>query len=64
MLGIGTNPAGRTVSPQDLLNAFEATRGSVAGYWLNIPGTGRCPSCGTPQPQVAVQFLQMLGAQG
>lgn len=66
LLGLSTNPVGRPVTAQDLLDAYNATRSEVDGYWLNIPGSGggHCPSCGTPQPGVAVQFLQMLTAQG
>ena len=40
-----------------------ATRSQVSGYWLNIPGQGTaCPKCGTPQPQVAIDFLQRLSS--
>jgi hypothetical protein len=66
LLGLSTNPVGRPITAQDLLDAYNATRSEVDGYWLNIPGSGggHCPSCGTPQPAVAQQFLQMLTAQG
>lgn len=61
LVGLSTNPTGRRVTPADLLALVAATRHSAAGYWLNIPQAGRaCPSCGTPQPQVAVAFLETL----
>jgi hypothetical protein len=59
--GLSTNPNGRRVTPKDLYDAVMATRGDVAGYWLNIPGGGpSCPKCGEPQPQVAVELLKLL----
>jgi hypothetical protein len=61
--GLSTNPSGKHVTPKDLYDAVTATRGDVAGYWLNIPGGGpACPKCGEPQPQVAVELLKMLAA--
>lgn len=63
LIGIGPNPSGRTVSAQDVLDAYQATHAMVDGYWLNMPaGTAQCPQCGAAEPQVAVSFLQMLGA--
>jgi len=60
--GLSTNPNGRHVTAKDLYDAAMATRDVVAGYWLNIPGGGAaCPKCGTPQPQVAVEMMKMLG---
>jgi hypothetical protein len=59
--GLSTNPSGKHVTPKDLYDAVMATRGDVAGYWLNIPGGGpACPKCGEPQPQVAVELVKML----
>ena len=61
LLGIGTNPGGRSVTARALLHAYLSTRTKANGYWLNIPSRGRaCPSCGIPQPQVAVAFLLIL----
>jgi hypothetical protein len=62
LAGLSTNPDGQKVSGQQLYAAFQATSGDVSGYWLNIPGNqgGYCPRCGTPQPQVAVDFLKKL----
>jgi hypothetical protein len=60
--GLSTNPSGKKVTPRQLYNAVQATRGDVDGYWLNIPGGGAyCPKCGEPQPGVAVELLRMLG---
>jgi hypothetical protein len=66
LVGLSTNPNGRRVSPAQLLAVYRASAAaSAAGYWLNIPASGReCPRCGSPQPQVAVAFLQALAAPG
>ncbi len=59
--GLSTNPSGKHVTPKDLFDAVRATRGVVAGYWLNIPGGGpACPRCGVAQPQVAVEMMKLL----
>jgi hypothetical protein len=62
LAGLSTNPGGQKVTGQQLYAAFQATFGTVSGYWLNIPSNqgGYCPACGTPQPQVAIAFLRML----
>ncbi|QBD77042.1 hypothetical protein EPA93_13925 [Ktedonosporobacter rubrisoli] len=62
LAGLSTNPNGQRISAQQLYAAFQATSSVVSGYWLNIPGNqgGYCPTCGTPQPQVAIDFLRML----
>jgi hypothetical protein len=64
LAGLTTNNAGvPAFTPQDLMAAYQETRGSVAGYWLNIPGQDQfCPNCGAPQPGVAVTFLRELAA--
>jgi hypothetical protein len=62
LAGLSTNPPGAPVSSQHLTDAIRATRSTVAGYWLNIPGQGpRCPTCNAPQPGVAIQTLRALG---
>ena len=64
LAGLSTNPSGQQVTGEDLYQAVIATQSSVSGYWLNIPAAGtRCPRCGTPQPQIAVDFLKKLSAQ-
>ncbi len=62
LAGLSTNPGGQKVTGQQLTAAFQATHNQVSGYWLNIPGNegGYCPACGTPQPQVAIDFLQSI----
>ncbi len=62
LAGLSTNPNGQKITAQQLYAAFQATSSVVSGYWLNIPGSqgGYCPKCGTPQPQVAIDFLRML----
>lgn len=37
LLGIGTNPGGRSVTARALLNSYLSTRTKTNGYWLNIP---------------------------
>jgi len=59
--GLSTNPSGKKVTADQLYQAVQATRGDVAGYWLNIPAGGpSCPKGGEPQPQVAVELLKKL----
>ncbi len=59
--GLSTNPDGQTVTSQELYKDVQATLGDVYGYWLNVPSGGAyCPSCGTPQPQVAIDLLTEL----
>jgi hypothetical protein len=64
LAGLTTNNARvPAFTAQDLMAAYQATKSNVAGYWLNIPSQGQfCPSCGQPQPQVAVSFLETLAA--
>lgn len=60
LAGLSTNPGGVAVTGQQLLDDVLATDGVVSGYWLNIPGSSACPSCGEPQPQVAADFLSLM----
>ena len=61
LAGISTNPMGRHVGAQDVFKAVQSVRADVDGFWLNIPAGGKfCPTCGEPQPKVAVELLQML----
>ncbi|MDA8102915.1 MAG: hypothetical protein M0Z34_08135 [Nitrospiraceae bacterium] len=60
--GLSTNPDGKTVTAQELYQDVQATSAEVYGYWLNVPSGGSyCPSCGTPQPGIAIDLLSELG---
>jgi hypothetical protein len=61
LAGLSANPDGQHVTGEDLYRAVMATQSMVSGYWLNIPVGGQyCPRYGSPQPQVAVDFLKRL----
>ncbi|MGH7723500.1 MAG: hypothetical protein ACRENL_11855 [Candidatus Dormibacteria bacterium] len=61
LAGLSTGPGGKPVNAGDLYSAYQATRDSVQGYWLNIPAQGAdCPTCTQPRPDVAAGFLQMV----
>jgi hypothetical protein len=61
LVGLSTNPSGRTVTASDLTQLYSETEPNALGFWLNVPGHSQfCPSCGAPQPQVAVKFLESL----
>lgn len=63
LAGISTNPTGQRVTVEELFQAVQAVRGVVNGFWLNIPAGGKyCPTCGQPQPQVAVELLEKMDA--
>jgi hypothetical protein len=63
LLGLSTNPLGRTLTASALLDAYHSTRSLVSGYWLNVPAaSAKCPTCGASRPQVAVSFLESLPA--
>jgi|GEM_PF-754788 len=60
LIGLSTNPDGRTVTPADLM-ALVRSVPDATGFWLNVPQAGRaCPHCGQAQPQVGVAFLEQL----
>ena len=64
LAGISTNPMGQQVSGKEVFDAVQSVRNVVDGFWLNIPGGGKfCPSCGAPQPKVAVDMLQRLDSK-
>ena len=64
LAGISTNPTGQQVSGKEVFEAVQSVRGSVDGFWLTVPGGGKfCPSCGAPQPKVAVDMLQRLDSK-
>lgn len=59
--GMSTNPLGRPVPAQAMVNDLRATRSTVNGYWLNIPqASPYCPACGQARPDIAVQFLNQV----
>lgn len=58
LAGLSSNPPGTHVTVDMLSAAVGATRQTVDGYWVNIPGNGtQCPTCNPPTPQVAVDLL-------
>lgn len=60
--GLSTNPPGTPVAAAQLVSAMAATRSTVAGYWLNIPGRGpQCPMCNQPRPDLAIATLGGAG---
>lgn len=60
--GLSTNPPAGIPTPQQLLNDATAVTNTVQGFWLNIPSPGiACPRCNAPQPQIGIEFLDMLG---
>ncbi len=61
--GLSTNPSGQVSTGQTLYTDTLNTENHVNGYWLNVPQQGTsCPKC-LPDgaPQVAVDYLQLLG---
>jgi hypothetical protein len=57
-----SNPNRQAVTGQDLLNAYQATRGLVDGYALTIPDDSSiCPACPKkPNVQAMLAFLQAV----
>lgn len=63
LAGLSTGPNGLAVTGSELYSATLASVTTVEGYWLNVPGTSAyCPACLAPDPQVAVDYLRLLGA--
>jgi hypothetical protein len=63
LAGISTGPSGVTTTAAQILAAVRATQDTVDGYWLNIPRRSpECPNCTAARPDIAVAFLQSLGA--
>lgn len=59
--GLSTNPPAGIPTPQQLLNDSQSVSSVVQGFWLNIPSPGvACPKCNAPQPQIGIEFLDML----
>jgi hypothetical protein len=64
--GLSTNPSGHVSTGQTLYTDTLNTEAAADGYWLNVPQQGTaCPNC-VPggAPQVAVQYLNLLGYTG
>jgi hypothetical protein len=61
LAGLSTNPPGAAVLGRQLVAAIDASRASVGGYWLNIPGRGpRCPTCNQKRPDVGIEALRAV----
>jgi hypothetical protein len=59
--GISTNPSGHTVTAEQIVQAIDATRNVVDGYWFNVPKQGpSCPRCNDFRPDMAIDVLRML----
>lgn len=62
LAGISTNPGGQKVDANIILAAIEGTRGSVDGYWFNVPAPGKyCPQCSEFRPDMALDVIRRLG---
>jgi len=64
LLGITTSiPGSGPVAAATLTGVVAATRSTVDGYWLNIPGQSpQCPNCGQVDAGPAVSFLESFAA--
>jgi hypothetical protein len=61
LAGLSTNPPGAVVASDQLVDAIRASRSSVDGYWLNVPGPGpRCPTCNQKRPDVGIEALRAV----
>jgi len=56
LMGLSTSPSGLLATSGRLWRAYEDTKRSVNGYWLNVPHN----VSGTSRPTVALQFLQKV----
>ena len=59
LMGLSTSPSGLLATSGRLWRAYQDTKGSVNGYWLNVPHN----VSGTSRPDVALQFLQKMITQ-
>lgn len=66
LAGVSTNPNGRVVTADDMVEVYRAAkRAGATGCWLNVPGGGEtCPNCGEPQYAIAVEFLEKITGSG
>jgi hypothetical protein len=63
LAGLSTNPSGKVVRADSLIQDVRDTQSIVQGYWLNIPQAGlACPTCGTAKPSVAIRLLNSVTA--
>jgi hypothetical protein len=61
LAGLSTNPSGPPVSVEQLIAAYNATRSTVDGYWLNIPSPGPyCRRCNARRSDIGIQTLLSL----
>ena len=64
LAGVSTQPSGQHVTANDILQAIDATRNFVDGYWLNIPGPSEySPRVTEFRPDIAVDVLRGLARQ-
>jgi hypothetical protein len=64
LAGLSTNPRGAPIPLGDLVSIVNATKGTIDGYWLNIPIPGpSCPFCNPPQPGLGLQLLSSVGVR-
>lgn len=57
--GLSTNPPGDPVTVRMLRRAIRQVRGTVDGFWLNIPSPGpKCPTCNPMRPEIAIASLR------
>jgi hypothetical protein len=60
--GLSTNPREGIPTATQLVEDAHSVANYVQGYWLNVPAPGpSCPRCLQPQPQLGIQFVQLLG---
>ena len=61
LAGISTNPSGRHVTADAIVQAIDATRDVVDGYWFNVPApSAYCPRCNAYRPDVALDVVHRL----
>ncbi|MFW0794367.1 hypothetical protein AAFP30_11190 [Gordonia sp. CPCC 205515] len=62
--GVSTNPNGREMTVDDLVEVYDAAMAAGAtGYWLNVPSGGKeCPKCGKPRYDLGVEFLTEISS--
>lgn len=62
--GVSTQPGGRDTSAGAIVEAIQATRDVVDGYWLNIPEPGAMsPNVTAFRPDIALEVLKRISSQ-